>query len=134
MVFYQSGIDLQSLLTSLLEQDHFTSPLVDNSFIEARCPGCGLTYRELRKNGRLGCAKCYQAFNSYLEPMLNQIHGTVRHTGKVLEKSPVHRKLNRKLKDLQLQLKQAVKDEAYEKAAAIRDEIQKLSKEGEGRE
>lgn len=132
-MFYQSGIDLQSLLTSLLEQDHFTSPLVNNSFIEERCPGCGLTYRELRKNGRLGCAKCYQSFNSYLEPLLNQIHGTGKHTGKVLEKSPVYRKLNRKIKDLQFQLQQAVKDEAYEKAAVIRDEIQKLSKEGEGR-
>lgn len=130
-MFYQGGIDLQSLLTSLLEQDHFTSPLIDNSFIEARCPGCGLTYRELRKNGKLGCSKCYQAFNSYLEPMLKQIHGTDRHAGKILASSPVRRKINRQVKDLQIQLQRVLQEEQYEKAAELRDQIQKLEREGD---
>lgn len=49
---------------------------------ELVCPKCGMTYEELMREGRFGCADCYR----YLEPavgmLLERIHGARRHVGK----------------------------------------------------
>ena len=46
------------------------------------CPGCGMTYDEFRKVGRLGCSHCYEAFATPLRRLLKRIHGSDTHVGR----------------------------------------------------
>ncbi len=92
------------------------------------CPGCGSTYESFRETGFFGCAECYDAFAGALEPLLKKIHGDTIHRGKRPAAAPQesHATTIRRLRE---QLKRAVELEEYERAAEIRDEIQRL--EGE---
>ena len=99
-----------------------------------KCECCGITLPEISKTGRVGCGHCYSVFYDELKPGLVKLHGKTSHVGKKLsggEKTTVD-KLNEKekIEILSLQLKTAIENEEYEKAAVIRDEIKKL--EGKG--
>ena len=101
------------------------------------CPTCELTSAEFQKSGLLGCADCYEVFKPFLLEALPSLHKGVNHVGKMIElpddgslpASAVEAPVNR-VKDLQAALRQAVGNEHYEKAAALRDEIRNLM-EGE---
>ena len=87
------------------------------------CSQCELSYGEFKKKGRLGCAQCYETFKKGLEPLLEAIHKSSYHVGKVpkgIESSISNIAKLRKLKD---DLKTAITSENYEKAAKIRDDI-----------
>ncbi|MDP8235446.1 MAG: hypothetical protein P9M08_03610 [Candidatus Erginobacter occultus] len=47
------------------------------------CPHCGLTLKDIRAGGRLGCGECYRAFAANLQPLLKALHRGTRHTGRV---------------------------------------------------
>jgi len=49
---------------------------------EAACVGCGQTRRELYEHGKMGCARCYEAFAFEVQSALKEIHGEYRHLGK----------------------------------------------------
>ena len=118
-----------------------------------KCPNCGMTFKDFKKIGRLGCGECYAAFRSFLGPLLKRIHGSNLHCGK----SPQSRiaKLTRKtrsagvagassgasggreaatipssvkddVQSLRIRLQKAVETEAYEEAARLRDQIKEL--------
>ena len=92
-----------------------------------KCPKCGITYQQFRSQGRLGCPQDYQVFRTQLLPLLESIHGPdLQHVGKC---PPVVSQSNRRHYDLlklRGDLKSAIESEAYEKAAELRDRIQKL--------
>ena len=89
---------------------------------EARCPECGLTYRRFRKIGRLGCPACYAAFGEPLRRLLRRIHGAVAHVARRArpEEGPA---AGPNLDHLRRELRKAVDEEAYERAAELRDRI-----------
>lgn len=97
---------------------------------EPECSGCGLSYEDVRKKGKLGCSLCYQSFREYLNPLLEKIHGKVYHSGKVPKKGKKEYRLDKKVYGLREKLKEAVRKEEYEKAAELRDELRKLEKGG----
>jgi protein arginine kinase activator len=93
------------------------------------CPGCGFAFDDLKKTGRLGCSECYEFFREEIKNNLGGMHKGTSHTGRVPEgmlKAFEHR---RRMEQLQLDLDEAIQSEDYEKAAAMRDEINKLSEE-----
>ena len=94
---------------------------------DEKCPLCGMTKGEFLKNGKPGCASCYETFASSMMPLLKKIHSTNTHTGKVPGKSG--NASESRIDLLKAQLKEAIEKEEYEKAAKLRDEI----KEMEGR-
>ncbi|MFO0939047.1 MAG: hypothetical protein U0798_21310, partial [Gemmataceae bacterium] len=47
------------------------------------CEMCGLKYAQFKAGGRLGCPNDYEAFRPTLEPLLDRIHRSLTHTGKV---------------------------------------------------
>lgn len=98
------------------------------------CPNCGITFREFRSRGRLGCPHDYIAFEAELMPLLENIHGETQHTGKIPRRAPDSSKRQYRLIKLRSDLKTAVDDEAYEDAARLRDEIQSLELELEAAE
>ena len=90
------------------------------------CPDCGMTLREFRQLQRLGCPKDYEVFGKDLAEVLERIHGASAHVGRrpgVDE--PTQRRMQR-IHELQSALDVAIRDEAYEAAAKLRDELRSL--------
>lgn len=98
------------------------------------CPNCGLSFREFRRQGRLGCPHDYVAFEDELLPLLENIHGERQHVGKFPKRAPDASKRQYELIRLRTELKAAVDEEAYEAAARIRDQIQELKAERDSAE
>ena len=112
------------------------------------CPECHTSYGQFRSAGLLGCPACYTTFEAKLGPVLERAHeGCGHHTGKVprralaqLRSAGDGRKLEmilgdaeeraRQIRQLREQLEHAVRAEQYERAAAIRDDLRRLT-EGE---
>ena len=90
------------------------------------CPICGISFREFRNGGRLGCPHDYEAFGPDLFPLLENIHGETQHGGKVPKRVPADSRVHAELLQLRQALRQAVAAECYEEAAQIRDRIRDL--------
>ena len=92
-----------------------------------KCQSCGMTFDDFSKVGRLGCGKCYEAFRPELTDLLRKIHGSHLHRGKVtstITEAAAPLKEERRLRD---ELKKAIDNEEFEKAAALRDQLRALS-------
>lgn len=98
------------------------------------CPNCGISFKEFRSQGRLGCPQDYIAFQDELLPLLENIHGETQHIGKTPKRAPHASQKQYRLIKLRNRLKSAVEDEMYEEAARIRDEIQTVELELAGDE
>ncbi len=93
---------------------------------ELRCPTCGLTYAEFLKVLRFGCSDCYQAFRENLKVVFQELHGSAQYLGQPYKPDPQKARLVHELEHLQARLETAVLNEDFERAAALRDEIQKI--------
>jgi protein arginine kinase activator len=85
------------------------------------CPTCGIKYMEFKAEGRLGCPNDYQVFQAALRPLLERIHRSTRHVGKVPHNARRGAARQAELMELRRQLRRAVEAEAYEEAALLRD-------------
>lgn len=95
------------------------------------CPVCGISFREFRSGGRLGCPHDYEAFKKELIPLLENIHGETHHSGKVPKRVPANSRRHTELIQLRQALREAVAAEKYEDAAHLRDRIQHLEESDE---
>jgi protein arginine kinase activator len=93
------------------------------------CPNCGISFKEFRSQGRLGCPHDYIAFQEELLPLLENIHGETQHIGKTPKRAPHASQKQYKLIKLRNRLRTAIDEEMYEEAARIRDEIQTAENE-----
>lgn len=93
---------------------------------ELACPHCGITFREFRAQGRFGCPHDYEVFEVELQQLLENIHDGTQHVGKVPATSGEASQEQFRLIKLRSELQTAIKEEAYEKAAKLRDEIQEM--------
>lgn len=94
---------------------------------EVSCPECGCTLEQFKQRGRLGCAKCYEAFQPVLEWMVKDNYGkSVLHKGKRAERALSQHILAKDLTKLEEDLKSAVDEERFEEAAKLRDAIKAL--------
>lgn len=93
------------------------------------CPVCGMTFAKFRETGRLGCPNDYEIFRTELKPLLENIHGNLRHVGKVPKRLPIDARRQTELIKLRQEIQQAVAIEDYERAALLRDQIDSLEKE-----
>src|SRR5208282_6747656 len=100
--------------------------------LEVKCPRCGFTQADFKKSGRLGCPECYKTFAEGLEGLLKTMHKGTRHAGKVPEALRATREQADRLKSLQKKLDKAIKEENFEQAAQLRDELKQLTPRGTG--
>lgn len=123
-------IDLNNLLAGLAA----FAPQEDEAEEEAalQCPTCGMTLEEFNGTGRMGCSQCYQTFAEPMEQLFSRIHGHVRHTGKRPGQMAAGMKTLELAADellrLKTELSNAISEEAYEKAAELRDRIRELER------
>lgn len=96
-----------------------------------KCPGCGMTLEEFRKKGRLGCAQDYEVFRAHLNEVLERVHGASQHRGRVPASEPATPPASGRIEVLRQELESAIRAEAYESAARLRDEIRAIE-DGDG--
>lgn len=94
----------------------------------AACPRCGMTRADLKKGGRLGCAKCYDTFSDDILALVQSMQHATQHRGK--RPTRVNRKamLAEEMETIKEALKRAIAAENFEEAARLRDQI-RLKKE-----
>ena len=111
-----------------------------NELKTLKCDNCGYTFDDIAHTGKVGCANCYDIFQDRLEPIIRRIQSSNHHVGrlgkiidqKIDEKQHDTNRKNKattpeeKLEILKEDLKQAIKEERYEDAAKLRDEIKKI--------
>ncbi len=124
------GYDQLSILAGGLLGSLFGTELTENHPGPAgRCPGCGVSFEEIARTGRVGCAKCYERFADRLTPTIEQIHGRASYAGERPRKKAPAEKPADPRQALQKKLDEAVKAQEFEEAARLRDEIRKLERE-----
>ena len=87
------------------------------------CEQCGCGARDFKKNGRLGCAVCYDTLKTILTPLIAGLHKQVRHKGKAPARQWRRLELGREIESLERQLLEAVNQENFETAARCRDQL-----------
>lgn len=100
-------------------------PALDDLELQV-CPNCGISFKEFRAQGRLGCPNDYVVFEEELLRLLENIHGETAHVGKVPKRSPQSSQLQFQLIKLRNELRSSIQEERYEDAARLRDSIRQL--------
>lgn len=116
------------ILTSLI--NHVAPEIGEMSKIV--CPVCNLSYLEFRSHGRLGCPMDYTTFEKGLIPLLEKMHGSSQHVGKVSPTAGKEIMKKNKLIQLKKDLNKAVEREDYETAAMVRDKIYEVTGKDDG--
>ena len=123
-----SQVPLNELLSNLLGSQPSDEEIFGSSRTEKECPQCGYNMEKFTKEALLGCPHDYEVFEEELLPLIKKAHNYhSRHCGKVPSKIPQEKKDNIELSKLKDKLNQAVRNENYEMAAKLRDQISKLS-------
>lgn len=99
-----------------------------------KCPQCGMNYADFRTKARFGCARDYEIFRSGIIPLVEKIHGSIRHTGKTPPGVEESLKRDNEILRLKADLERTIKSEDYEKAALIRDKIKSYETQGSSNE
>lgn len=131
-----NSFSIHQLLSGLLG---FEDPMAESSpstafedMTELQCSNCGMTYSQFAKKGKFGCAHCYQAFQSELEPVFKRVHGgNTAHKGKVPKRSGHDIRTRQQMDELKHDLQKHIREEEFEKAAEVRDHIRALEKGGD---
>jgi protein arginine kinase activator len=96
------------------------------------CPGCGMSAADFKTKGRLGCPRCYETFRGELIPVLQRVHESAVHRGRLpgrvasRERGPADG-----LAEIRRRLEDAVRGERYEEAARLRDELREAERAGD---
>ena len=85
------------------------------------CANCGITIDRLNKSNRVGCAECYDVFATEIDEILYEEIGNNRLTLDFDIQTN-----EEKILILEEKLSSAIKDEEYELAALLRDELKKI--------
>lgn len=152
---FNMPIDFSSFFGEFME-DFATPEFMPlfNEVKALKCKNCGYTFDDIVNTGKLGCEDCFDVFEDKLDPIIKKIQGANRHVGRIgkllnesnsnegsiknanvkediqttdeLQKDSKANSKEMEIERLQRELKNAIKEERYEDAAKIRDEIKKL--------
>ena len=123
----KTQVSLNELLNSLLASQGDEAEVNSNEYAQLKCPHCGITLEQFRRQAVLGCPNDYEVFSKVLAPVIANAHnGNTTHRGKVPAHAGKVVKNQSKLLELERQLDEAVAKEDYEAAAKLRDKIKKL--------
>lgn len=130
--FGDFGLNISDLFTSFFGDNPHS---LTGGRVE-RCPGCGCSFEDIIKTGKVGCAGCYNKFYDRLLPSIQRIHGRTKHSGKTPEASAAQQAPaneppapENKLEQLNSQMQKAVSEQNFELAAQLRDQIKQLKEE-----
>ena len=121
-------------LKKMLEQEHTeenqqnacNDEVSENEKIDITCSVCNTSFEDYQNTGKLGCSKCYSTFEKQLKPIIEGIYGYSEHIGKFPKNEFKDVQVIRTVERLKEQLNVAIREEEYEQAAKLRDEILEL--------
>lgn len=131
----KNGIDLNSpiSITDVLLGLGAQLPIAEGSTpvseFDLSCSRCQMTRTEFKKRARLGCPECYNAFMGELGALMQAMHHSRQHVGKIPARQGVEARVAAQVAVLQKDIEVAIAKEEYETAANLRDQIREL-KEG----
>ncbi|MDL2248484.1 hypothetical protein LJB89_02175, partial [Tyzzerella sp. OttesenSCG-928-J15] len=112
------SIDIDSVFKSFVNSFKAFSPefTSDDKMCDLKktCPKCGMTFGEFKKNSKLGCVECYDAFGVELNSIFSNIQPGEIHRGKIPHKFGTEHIQSRELANLKASLKTAVNNEEFE--------------------
>lgn len=120
---FKTHFSLGDILAGISETDKGQGPQTKDA---VKCSGCGMTYEDFSKSGRLGCANCYQVFSLLLTPLIKRVQRSMHHIGKKPSRVPREIRATHDLRLLQDQLNKYIESEKFEEAAKVRDEIRQI--------
>ena len=92
----------------------------------AACPVCGSRFRDIRETSRVGCSQCYMTFTKDLRRMMKSSGSAKTHKGKLPNRVLSYKLFFIDRENLKINLKTALDNEDYEKAALLRDKIKQI--------
>lgn len=116
----------------LLKNDFFTQALYPQGSVPhhvKRCSQCNSSFADFNRTGRLGCAQCYKAFPE-VESLVRRVQGSTAYEGRYPKRGANVFYQARKIQELRHKIEELVRQEQYEEAAKLRDQIKEL--EGKG--
>ena len=139
-IHFNMPINFTSFLSDFFDDmsDFSFVPTLGGNQTELKCQKCGLRWDDFLHTGTFGCSNCYTDFEAGIDPILRSIQGATSHIGRlgtVKTGNSVKENLDDKIQEkeniskldkLKENLKQAIKEERYEDAAKLRDEIKKI--------
>ncbi len=138
----ESGLsDEENALNSLLGDTSGLHAFFDDKpgerreIVAKRCPKCSITWDRLRQDGRAGCGRCYETFSEQLHEVMERVQHAVHHTGKRPRAADKRRRRlehlrarrDHRLEMLNRRLEEALREERFEEAAKLRDQIRIVS-------
>jgi protein arginine kinase activator len=112
----------KAALTDFLQAVHQQASAAPGD--QAACHFCGATARDFRQTGRVGCARCYGAFERSLRELLRRLHGGAKHTGhRYAPPAPELIEEAGHVGQLRERLQRAIEAEQFELAAELRDRL-----------
>lgn len=123
---FDTSFSFHKFLTGLIDNIQGTPTQKEKEIV---CDICGMSYEEFKQVGKFGCSNCYNAFKDKLTPLLREVHGHNSHIGKIPKRGGGIIGLKRELTNLKNKLDLLIKEEKFEEAAVVRDEIKELEEE-----
>lgn len=135
----EETFSLHDLLTGLFnfnspqKEMQNQSPSFFQELGEVTCDKCHSTFNDFQRAGKFGCAHCYDAFHSKLDPILRRVHsGNTKHNGKIPKRKGGNLHVKKELELQRDYLQQLIADQNFEQAAIVRDKIKHLEQKKEG--
>lgn len=130
----QSKENGQTMFSSFFDDTLFANQFFSNALYPLgqggkQCPTCGMTWGDFNRTGRLGCDQCYTAFQGQVEPLIKRMQGTITYEGRYPKRGAGHLHVEQQIQTLRKDLMKAVKEEQFEEACRIRDEIKQLTEQ-----
>lgn len=134
MTNQEDSYSLHDLITGLFGAEHFGIQQQQRmNKEEIKCNECQMSFQEFRQIGRFGCAKCYEAFKSKLDPIFRRVHsGSLEHQGKIPKRQGGKLHLEKELTVYRSELQELIHAEEFEEAAIVRDKIKAIEEKKDG--
>lgn len=130
----KSGLDLNSpiSITDILLGLGGTQEQEGDLPFEQSCPVCHMRRTDFKKSGRLGCAHCYENFMGEVNSIINAMHHSTQHVGKLPARAGSEARQQAEVATLRQKLDSAIAQEDFEEAARLRDQIRAIQNRGKG--
>ena len=101
----KSHFTIQQLLAGIASQTQALSQQKTRRGKDPACPACGTTLSQFQSSGRFGCPECYVAFREDVQNLVEKIHDSTQHCGKVPKRTSSDVAMQKDLRQLQVDLK-----------------------------
>ena len=118
----ESELPIANLLSGLLEGRDLTGA----GEVKESCPTCGMKASDFRKQGKLGCAECFSAFDKDVKAIVSQMAARPHHAGRLPRSFAQQAGASVANDRLREELREAVEREDYEEAARLRDRMREM--------